>query len=645
MSSEEADQTDGQDSGLGVYVEVGYASSPPEESGTDLFDSVNEVLRTPERDQYEDQAFMALLDIQSKCEADFQILCSTSGSTFNAFDVNDIDLSSVSSFTLNSESLRSLFSSIVVEETNMPTPVVAWYRRKLHEQGGEHSHKRDLSGQGLNFLRDIQKHLQPHSLVRHVRRLVAGAGRNDDRRDHKHENDHFDHHHDHDHATDVDAGEGHREAPHAHHEHIVRPPPFAPNDGRPVPVPVPLPPPPPPLHRMMRSASRKLHDHDHHHDHESDSDSDHEDGRGRGHGPPDRPPRDDPHPPPAGLGKWWDNLLHGEPRGQRPLPPPPPPAPEQMRPPDSEFDSPEGIDLVPSLGFGSTGDSCMLTNFHLLSAPCQGSLVQLGQVRANYLFDTYSASVHSMADDWGHSWEHDHHHHGHPILALGLLGGLGYYFYRRHQKMKDIRRILTVIEANPELRAQVESAAGCKIPPRGKCGGQCSSTAKCLASRVGKAVLFVVAFYFVLLTSFGITTAILHHMSPPPEVCQARGDPNCGPGIVAALILLGAVAAGEVALLAYVGRTFCSKCCGGGGGGDASGEDGDMGPPVMAGDNASWYPGQMYSALPSESSHGGAAEMQTFSANTGTRAVYAQTTTTTTITPREVTPVSQVTML
>jgi hypothetical protein len=215
--------------------------------------------------------------------------------------------------------------------------------------------------------------------------------------------------------------------------------------------------------------------------------------------------------------------------------------------------------------------------------------------------------------------------------------------------MKDIRRILTVIEANPELRAQVESAAGCQIPPRSKCGGKCSSNAKCLFGKVGKALLFVLAFYFVLLTSFGVTTAILHHMSPPPEVCEARGDPHCGPGIFAALLLLGAVVAGEVALLSYVGRTFLPHCCGGGGGA-AAGEDadGDMGPPVLANDQSSWYPGQMYRALPSESSHGGAAEMQTFSAHTGTgtSAVYAQTVKTTTITPmREVTPVSQVTML
>ncbi len=608
MSSVEADQIGGLEPGS-VYVEFSSSSFPDDsEQGTDLADSINEILRTPERDQYEDQAFMALVDIQKTCEVDFETICSTP--TFTG-----IDLPSVSSFSLNAESLRSLFASIVVEDSNMPTPVVAWYRRKLREK----KPLPELSGEGLKFLRDIQKHLQPRSLVGHVRRL-AGSGRNDDRRDHKHDHDHA-----HVHAADADV-----RAPHAHHDHLVQPSP-SPNSGAALPL---QPEPEPASHRMVR-ASRQLHSHQDHH-HESDSDSDHEEDRDHGFGD-GRPPRDQP-PRPAGLGMWWDNLLHGEPR--QPLPPPP------MEGPDGDSDSSAGIDLVPSLGYGSNGDSCMLTNFHLLSSPCQGSLVNLGQVRANYLFDTYSASVQSAADDWGNGWEHGHHaHHGHPLLALGLLGVAGFYFYRRHQKMKDIRRILTVIEANPELKAQVESAAGCKIPPRSKCGG-CSSNAKCLAGRVGKALLFVIAFYFVLMTSFGITTALLRRMSPPPEVCEARGDPHCGPGIFAALLLLGAVAAGEVALLTYVGRTFCSSCCGGGAAAHGEDVDGDLGSPVLANDHSSWYPAQMYSALPSESSHGGAAEMQTFSAHTGTRAVYAQTVQTTTIAPmREVTPVSQVTML
>jgi hypothetical protein len=197
--------------------------------------------------------------------------------------------------------------------------------------------------------------------------------------------------------------------------------------------------------------------------------------------------------------------------------------------------------LSTSLGYGSNGDQCIVNNFSQFSGPCQDAILALEEVH----FSIASEQV----DDY-----HHHHHHHHPIIVLLILSGLGYIFYRRHQKMRSIRQILNVIEANPSLKAQVEQVAGVPIPPHNSILASGCNAASCAFKSVGMVALFFFFFCFVVITS-GIMTGILlnkHH--------HHKGNYDDDDGIAGFVIFL-AIAAIETAIIRkFVWHRITNSC-------------------------------------------------------------------------------------
>lgn len=339
--------------------------------------------------------------------------------------------------------------------------------------------------------------------------------------------------------------------------------------------------------------------------HDSDSDSDGEDRHvHHGHGPRNR---DQMGPP--GVFSGPESLGHQGDQFQGP----------EDRPPNDSY--------LSAIGFGAIGDNCMIANYASLSNECQNDISALADLRDNYLQD-----IRSMAGPHG-----DHHHH-HPWIFFLLIGAGAFMFYKRHQKMKNIRQILNVIDSNPALKQQVEAAAGCEIPAH-------QSGLQVCGKNLGRIALCLVTFCFVALTSISMAAVVVHGINVHRDrLCEYHGGVGCEPPVSkgAAIVILAFIAAAEMFVLSFIGYRVKPACC------DSAGEVGEQ-PTVMEDTDAqpnaagmSWYPGQMYASLPSESSHPGS-EMRTFSANTGTQSVITTAVTTTPM--REVRPVSQVTML
>ena len=601
----------------GVYVSIDLGGALDDVDDVDMLQAVNDVLSSPNRDFYEGQAYEALLDVQENCEADFETLCTIpSGSGFPWQDP---------------AALRGLFSSIKVED-NLPMSVVQWYRRHLSISEEDQHHNHDHHSKGLQFLNSIKSAIKPRNIIRKL------AGHHDHGHAHSRGRDSsrvLDEHHDvvphHDHlripgivnggkigedpATWTPVG-GHTQD---HGKIGGDPATWTPVGGH------------------ENEHARVLHDHDHH-------DNEHEYGHL------------DNFRPALGLlprGSMGAPAMHGFPGSLRPQTPhpgafPPPPHPHQPQPQQYQQPIQSGT-YTGSLGYGIEGDACLMQNYPSLSQACKNSFQELGAVRTDYISSTVDEEFMGYADSNG--WHEGYsHHHGHPIFMLLIIGLIGYFMYQRHQKMKKIRRILTVIEGNPSLKAQVESAAGCEIPPHSKMLGGACGAVKCIAKACGKTVLVVSAFFFVLVTSITIAAIIVKSMGGsdcPPESNSNDCDHHGGPDIGGALLVWILVAATEITLLGFFGKAIRSRCCSTAcadneDDADANADtDNENGPTVF-------YPGQVYSALPAESSHGNSnqgAEMQTFAA-TGTlhnqMPVYAVKTQTTS---REVLPISQVTML
>ena len=103
-------------------------------------------------------------------------------------------------------------------------------------------------------------------------------------------------------------------------------------------------------------------------------------------------------------------------------------------------------------------------------------------------------------------------------------------------KDQQIRKILDVIDSNPNLKSQVEELAGCEIPNTTAAGrpwlpGWGSHE---LRGAVRGGVLVV----FVAVTSILITCAILAALSEPPEDCHQyeayEGEDDPAPGVAPA---------------------------------------------------------------------------------------------------------------
>jgi len=311
-----------------------------------------------------------------------------------------------------------------------------------------------------------------------------------------------------------------------------------------------------------------------------------------------------------------------------------------MSSPEGNSDSYSG-----ALGFGASGDACLILNYAKLSSECRSSLHAIGDVRSEYLAESSGYSdIH---------W-HGHPHHGHPILGLLAVGALGYFFYKRHQKMKSIRRILNVIEANPSLKAQVEGAAGVEIPAHSEMCETFCKMFKCVFQSFGKAAVFVAAFFFLVVTTLTLSGIVVnaindyqnracneYNNSLPVDTMDFNRYQQCeGPGFGLIIFVVFVIGAVETTLLVHLGKRVRTALCG-----DGSGNDDDADAPSVVATGAPWYPGQIYAALPAESSHGSGsgAEMQTFSASTGTSVTIVSTGNQ--MPMREVRPISQVTML
>lgn len=138
------------------------------------------------------------------------------------------------------------------------------------------------------------------------------------------------------------------------------------------------------------------------------------------------------------------------------------------------------------LGYGEAGDVCMYRNYNQLSSGCRQSIQTLFETRDDYWSDQQSITKHG----------HDEGHPGGMVLLL-FLSFFMFLAVRHHGKMKTIRKILDVVDANPALKEQVETAAGVKIPVHGEGARTCSSY-------VWSAIRVVLMFAGLLFLSFFI---------------------------------------------------------------------------------------------------------------------------------------------
>jgi len=100
---------------------------------------------------------------------------------------------------------------------------------------------------------------------------------------------------------------------------------------------------------------------------------------------------------------------------------------------------------------------CMYENLNQLSDPCVQSMSDLYRLRDEYWHETAPPPPH------GHCMVG-------AFLVLGLVAVVGVRKYMQHARIKKVRNFLSVIHANPELKATVEAETGMKVPEI-RCGG------------------------------------------------------------------------------------------------------------------------------------------------------------------------------
>jgi len=207
-----------------------------------------------------------------------------------------------------------------------------------------------------------------------------------------------------------------------------------------------------------------------------------------------------------------------------------------------------------SLGFGEEGDACMYKAYPRLSQTCKGAISDLYDFRDNF----YAASQPSIIHPY-------HRHHGFFLFGLLIFGLIFFTIsYKRDKKTKQIRKILDVIDANPNLKSQVQELAGCDIPEHNSGWKSIGSLVRSSLQNGCKLVTLIIASIFVVVTSLITTCLILAAMSKPPVGCEEHPpvaghgediDDECsreGPGIIVALLLLFAIASAEVYILYFL---------------------------------------------------------------------------------------------
>eukprot|EP01041_Mallomonas_annulata_P001817 gene1817-3524_t len=129
------------------------------------------------------------------------------------------------------------------------------------------------------------------------------------------------------------------------------------------------------------------------------------------------------------------------------------------------------MDAMMPLGWGVNTDQCLLAQWSALSQPCQVAAIQVQNVRNAFVED----------DIWFNRHAYHHHHHvGFFILLLGVVGGAYMFFKRRTNERKEVTALLTALNANPDLKAQIEAITSTPVPDvvakrvqHGSNGGSC----------------------------------------------------------------------------------------------------------------------------------------------------------------------------
>jgi len=191
-------------------------------------------------------------------------------------------------------------------------------------------------------------------------------------------------------------------------------------------------------------------EHHHHHGH-------HDEGSESG-GPPRGPPGFMSGPPPPPDSPEFVELTpyNEEDEGDMDMP-----CPHS----EEEEDLAEDTFFTGALGFGVMGDMCMYQNFDTLSLPCQSTITDLHELREQYWNEEYE--MNAGPGYGGGRW----HHHAHPGMALlfwfcaiPLMFLLGRKLKRKMIKRQQVMNVLSAIEKNPALKAQVEAEAGMSLP-------------------------------------------------------------------------------------------------------------------------------------------------------------------------------------
>lgn len=131
------------------------------------------------------------------------------------------------------------------------------------------------------------------------------------------------------------------------------------------------------------------------------------------------------------------------------------------------------------LGFGSSGDKCLLEQYDELSPECQSAIDDALTLREEYLEEETTGHCHGVF----------------AVLLVGLaivcLCGCV-----RHSQRSKLNKTLQAIHSNAQLKEQIESASGVPVPPVRNCNAR-----KCGRRVVRVLIALVVSFLLVRLAA------------------------------------------------------------------------------------------------------------------------------------------------
>jgi hypothetical protein len=233
----------------------------------------------------------------------------------------------------------------------------------------------------------------------------------------------------------------------------------------------------------------------------------------------------DPHgshgPPPqkGPPGRSWQHPHAGDPRST-PLPPKESFKPSRSENEDEDEDSngeeeedeeehwneilegyKEDNDYDGLLGFGDSGDQCMYKNWDSLSTSCQGSIQSMYEFRDDYFQNNKKLASSDPNKATG------------ATIFIVLSISLFILVIKHHFKSKKIRKILDVIDANPELKSHVENMAGVTIPVHNEGAKTASQYCLQFMKYAGYAACLLFASLFLAITSFIFAGMILNEFT------------------------------------------------------------------------------------------------------------------------------------